>query len=159
MARGGGQAGLDCGDPRSFAYKPNERAAVMRHGVGLLVVAGAAPSPDLARAFVATLPRIERFLGERKRPFIAKVGDLRALRSCVRQPPAASSSGIPEGDSERSRSPRVDSLASGRIAFGLAAEQERRGRQSLRTTLSCRKSEPELSSPYEQSCASEWLRP
>jgi hypothetical protein len=54
-------------------YKPNERDAVMRHGVGLLVVVGAAPSPDLARAFVATLPRIERFLAEHERPFIAKV--------------------------------------------------------------------------------------
>jgi hypothetical protein len=54
-------------------YKPNERDAVMRHGVGLLVVVGAAPSPDLARAFVATLPRIELFLAEHERPFIAKV--------------------------------------------------------------------------------------
>jgi hypothetical protein len=54
-------------------YKPNERDAVLRHGVGLLVVVGAAPSPDLARAFVATLPRIERFLAEHRRPFIAKV--------------------------------------------------------------------------------------
>jgi PIN like domain len=54
-------------------YKPNERDAVMRHGVALLVVVGKAPFPDLARAFVATLPRIESFLAEHEPPFIAKV--------------------------------------------------------------------------------------
>jgi hypothetical protein len=54
-------------------YKPNERDAVMRHRVALLVVVGKAPFPDLARAFVATLPRIEDFLAEREPPFIAKV--------------------------------------------------------------------------------------
>jgi hypothetical protein len=58
---------------RRIRYKPNERDAVMRHGVGLLVIVGAAPFPDLARAFVATLPRIEGFLGRHKPPFIAKV--------------------------------------------------------------------------------------
>jgi hypothetical protein len=54
-------------------YKPNERDAVIRHGVALLVVVGKAPFPDLAHAFVATLPRIERFLAEHDPPFIAKV--------------------------------------------------------------------------------------
>ena len=58
---------------RRIRYKPNERDAVMRHGVALLIVVGAAPFPDLARAFVATLPSIERFLAEHERPFIAKV--------------------------------------------------------------------------------------
>ncbi len=58
---------------RRIRYKPNERDAVMRHGVALLVIVGAAPFPDLARAFVATLPRIERFLARHKPPFIAKV--------------------------------------------------------------------------------------
>jgi len=48
---------------RRIRYKPNERDAVMRHGVALLVIVGAAPFADLAFAFVATLPRIERFLG------------------------------------------------------------------------------------------------
>jgi hypothetical protein len=54
-------------------YKPNERDAVMRHGVGLLVIVGKAPFPDLAQAFVATLSRIEHFLAGHKPPFIAKV--------------------------------------------------------------------------------------
>jgi hypothetical protein len=54
-------------------YKPNERDAVMRHGVGLLVIVGKAPFPELARAFVTTLPRIEDFLARHKPPFIAKV--------------------------------------------------------------------------------------
>lgn len=54
-------------------YKPNERDAVIRHGVGLLVIVGKAPFAELARAFVATLPRIEQFLAGHKPPFIAKV--------------------------------------------------------------------------------------
>jgi hypothetical protein len=54
-------------------YKPNERDAVMRHRVALLVVVGKAPFSDLARSLVATLPRIEHFLAEREPPFIAKV--------------------------------------------------------------------------------------
>jgi len=58
---------------RRIRYKPNERDAVMRHSVALLVIVGAAPFPDLARAFVATLPTIERFLSRHNPPFIAKV--------------------------------------------------------------------------------------
>jgi hypothetical protein len=58
---------------RNIRYKPNERDAVMRHGVGLLIVVGAAPFPELARSFVSTIPPIERFLASQKRPFIAKV--------------------------------------------------------------------------------------
>jgi PIN like domain len=54
-------------------YKPNELAAVMTHRVALLVVVGKAPFPDLARSFVATLPRIETFLEAHTAPFIAKV--------------------------------------------------------------------------------------
>ena len=58
---------------RRIRYKPNDRDAVTRHGVALLVIVGAAPFPELARAFVATLPAIERFLSRNKPPFIAKV--------------------------------------------------------------------------------------
>ena len=54
-------------------YTPNELHAVIRHRVSLLVIIGHAPFPDLAHAFVATLPRIERFLAQHKPPFIAKV--------------------------------------------------------------------------------------
>lgn len=54
-------------------YKPNEQAAVMKHRVRLLVVIGKAPFPDLARAFVQTLPRVRAFLEDREPPFIAKV--------------------------------------------------------------------------------------
>jgi hypothetical protein len=54
-------------------YKPNERDAVMRHGVALLIIVGKAPFPDLAHAFVATIPRIEQFLASHRAPFIAKV--------------------------------------------------------------------------------------
>lgn len=54
-------------------YKPTERAAVMRYGVTLLVIVGKAPFPELARSFLATLPRIEHFLGSYDPPFLAKV--------------------------------------------------------------------------------------
>jgi hypothetical protein len=54
-------------------YKPNERDAVIEHRVGLLVVIGKAPFPQLARSFVATRGRIEAFLQDHAPPFIAKV--------------------------------------------------------------------------------------
>lgn len=58
---------------RRIRYKPNERDTVMRHCVGLLVIVGAAPFADLARAFLTTLPSIEHFLENQEPPFIAKV--------------------------------------------------------------------------------------
>lgn len=58
---------------RRIRYKPNERAAVMRHRVGLLVIVGSAPFAELARAFLVTLPSIEHFLDTQAPPFIAKV--------------------------------------------------------------------------------------
>ncbi len=58
---------------KRIRYKPNERDAVIRHNVGLLVIVGAAPFAELARAFLATLPSIEHFLEKQKPPFIAKV--------------------------------------------------------------------------------------
>lgn len=65
---------LDCvAHDRRIRYKPNELTAVVEHRVPLLVIVGRAPYPELARSFVATLPRIERFLSEHSPPFIAKV--------------------------------------------------------------------------------------
>jgi hypothetical protein len=62
-------------------HKINEREAVMRHGVALLIVIGKAPYAELAKHFVATLPTIGAFLDRHKPPFIAKVyrGSPRAL--------------------------------------------------------------------------------
>jgi hypothetical protein len=54
-------------------YKPNELAAVVRHGVRLLVIVGKAPLPDLAASFVATRNQIEAFLKRAPAPVIAKV--------------------------------------------------------------------------------------
>lgn len=54
-------------------YKPNELAAVTAHKAALLVVVGAAPFAELAKAFVATLPKILEFVAMHERPFIAKV--------------------------------------------------------------------------------------
>jgi PIN like domain len=58
---------------RRIRYKPNERDAVMQHGVALLVIVGKAPFADLAGAFVTSRPVVERFLDQHKPPFIAKV--------------------------------------------------------------------------------------
>jgi hypothetical protein len=49
-------------------YKPNELAAVMRYDVALLVIIGDAPYTELGRAFVATLPRVARFVAAHKPP-------------------------------------------------------------------------------------------
>jgi hypothetical protein len=57
----------------NIRYKPNEQAAVMRHGVRLLVVQGKAPYPQLAQWFVQTLSRIEAFVDTHDAPYIAKV--------------------------------------------------------------------------------------
>lgn len=54
-------------------YIPNERDAITRHGVSLLVVVGKAPLKELAENFIATLPRIREFLARHKAPLIAKV--------------------------------------------------------------------------------------
>lgn len=54
-------------------YTPNEKEAVIRHGVRLLVIIGDAPYPELARSFVMTLHRIEAFLEQNPAPLIAKV--------------------------------------------------------------------------------------
>jgi hypothetical protein len=54
-------------------YTPNEKLAVLSHGVRLLVIIGHVPYPDLAHSFVATRNRIESFLDSHKAPFIAKV--------------------------------------------------------------------------------------
>lgn len=54
-------------------YTPNEREAVIRHGVRLLVIIGKAPVPDLAKSFVATQVEIATFLATHGAPLIAKV--------------------------------------------------------------------------------------
>ncbi|MEO8452267.1 MAG: hypothetical protein ABI647_20925 [Gemmatimonadota bacterium] len=58
---------------RRIRYKPNERAAVVRHRVTLLVIVGNAPFPDLAHAFVSTMPRVVAFLAANPPPVIGKV--------------------------------------------------------------------------------------
>jgi hypothetical protein len=68
-------------------YTPNERDAVIEHGVTLLVVVGRAPFVHLARSFVATMPRIERFLRKESPPLIAKV--YRAIPSELARNPSA----------------------------------------------------------------------
>ena len=73
LAEVGQQGWIALTHDRRIRYKPNERDAVIRHSVGLLVIVGTAPFPDLARAFVANLARVEAFLASHKPPFIAKV--------------------------------------------------------------------------------------
>jgi len=64
--------GGDYPDTR-IRYKPNERDAVVRNRVKLLVIIGIAPFAELALNFVNTLPRIDRFLAQNDAPLIAKV--------------------------------------------------------------------------------------
>jgi hypothetical protein len=54
-------------------YKPNERRAVERHHVALLVVVGKGPHAELAANFVRTIGAISAFVARQPRPFIAKV--------------------------------------------------------------------------------------
>jgi PIN like domain len=68
-------------------YTPNEKEAVIRHGVRLLVTIGRAPYPELAKSFVSTLSKIEAFLTEHEPPLIAKV--YRATPADLERNPAA----------------------------------------------------------------------
>lgn len=58
---------------RRIRYKPNELAAVVGNCVPLLVVVGSVPFPQLANSFVATFPKIERFIEKHSPPYIAKI--------------------------------------------------------------------------------------
>jgi hypothetical protein len=58
---------------KRIRHKPNELSAVIAHRVALLIVVGHVPFPDLARSFVATRARIERFVAKHSPPYIAKV--------------------------------------------------------------------------------------
>lgn len=69
----GSRARIAITHDQRIRHKINERNAVMRHRVALIVVVGKAPFPELAKHFVATMPRIAAFLDRHARPFIAKV--------------------------------------------------------------------------------------
>lgn len=58
---------------KAIGRRPNEREAVLAAGLGLLIMVGKVPYPDLALNFVVTLPRITRFLEQHRPPFIARV--------------------------------------------------------------------------------------
>jgi hypothetical protein len=58
---------------KRISRRPNERAEVFRAGLGLLVLVGGAPHPELADNFVKTLPAIRRFLARHAPPFVARV--------------------------------------------------------------------------------------
>ena len=58
---------------KAISRRPNERQAVLDAGLGLLIMVGAAPYPDLAQNFVVTRTRIDAFVERHTRPFIARV--------------------------------------------------------------------------------------
>lgn len=58
---------------KRIRYRPNERDAVMRAGVGLFLVVGQASHRALADNFVNCIAKIERFVKTHDPPFIAKV--------------------------------------------------------------------------------------
>ena len=58
---------------KNIRYVPNELAAVVRFKVPLIIVVGQAPTPELARAFVNSVARVDAFLAAHAPPFIAKL--------------------------------------------------------------------------------------
>ena len=58
---------------KRIRYRPNQRDAAMRAGVGLFLIIGSLPHSTLAHNFVASIGNIERFVEKNSRPFIAKV--------------------------------------------------------------------------------------
>lgn len=51
---------------RAIWRRANEREAVLGAGMGLLVIVGAAPYPELAANFVRMIPRITSFLAKHR---------------------------------------------------------------------------------------------
>lgn len=59
---------------RRIRYRANERLALLHHRVGLFVVGGgSSKNAELASIFVRTLSKIEIFIRDNKRPFIAHI--------------------------------------------------------------------------------------
>ena len=58
---------------KKIRYRPNERQAVIREGIGLFLVMGNAPHEELALNFVDSVRIIERFCKRHQPPFIAGV--------------------------------------------------------------------------------------
>lgn len=58
---------------KRIRYRPNERQAVIREGVGLFLIMGNAPHEELAFNFVDCIRKIERFCNRYQPPFIAGV--------------------------------------------------------------------------------------
>lgn len=63
-------------------YKPNEKAAVCEAGVGLFIVIGKVPFPQLAGNFIATLPKIKRFVEQHPVPLLQKSIGLMKKQGC-----------------------------------------------------------------------------
>lgn len=73
LAEVGARRWIAISHDRRIRYKPNELDAVIAHRVALLVLIGKATSSDLAHAFLATRPSVERFISAHNPPYIAKV--------------------------------------------------------------------------------------
>lgn len=52
--------------------RPNQRAAVLDGGLGLIVVVGKLPFPELATHFAHSIAAVERFVQKHERPWIAR---------------------------------------------------------------------------------------
>ena len=73
---------------KRIRYRQNERDAAMRSGVGLFLVVGKVSHSALAHNFAASISRIERFVENTSRPFIAKV-----YQASVKSPPGVPKAG------------------------------------------------------------------
>ncbi len=66
---------------KRIRYNPTEKAALEHYEVGLFVMVGKnIPIPGLAEIFVATYPKILRFIENNSRPFVAKIYRDRTIR-------------------------------------------------------------------------------
>lgn len=54
-------------------YKPNEKAAVLEAGLGMIVLIGKVRHAELADNFVRTIVQVQRFVAQCEPPFIAKL--------------------------------------------------------------------------------------
>jgi hypothetical protein len=52
--------------------RPNQKTAVLEGGLGLIVVVGKLPFPELAEHFVNAISMVERFVHRHERPWIAR---------------------------------------------------------------------------------------
>ena len=68
LAKVGSEGWIAVSRDARIRYKPNEKEAVLLHGVRLLVLVGQIPLPQLAANFMATVDKITIFVAQHPAP-------------------------------------------------------------------------------------------